>query len=77
MSSNPTIPAPQFSADPPSFFTAAPEAAALADASIPTTSALEQLGPSPFPKSGFPLLGFLESVYDHLSSHAARRLPPQ
>ena len=71
----PTNSTPELPADPQAFFVAGPEAAALADASIPTTSALELLGPSPFPKSGFPLLGFLESVYEHLATHAARRLP--
>lgn len=35
-------------------------------------SALERLGPSPFPRSGFPFLGFLTTVYDHVASHAAR-----
>jgi hypothetical protein len=33
------------------------------------TSALERLGPSPFPKSGFPFLGFLATVYDHVATH--------
>jgi hypothetical protein len=31
-------------------------------------SALERLGPSPFPKSGFPLLGFLATLYDHVAN---------
>ena len=34
-----------------------------------TPSALERLGPSPFPKSGFPFLGFLATVYDHIATH--------
>ena len=34
-----------------------------------TPSALERLGPSPFPKSGFPFLGFLATVYDHIAVH--------
>jgi len=34
--------------------------------------ALEKLGPSPFPKSGFPFLGFLATVYDHISSHVPK-----
>jgi hypothetical protein len=29
-------------------------------------SALERLGPSPFPKSKFPFLGFLATVYDEV-----------
>lgn len=32
-------------------------------------SALERLGPSPFSKSGFPFLGFLATVYDHVATH--------
>ncbi|HEY1342811.1 MAG TPA: hypothetical protein VGF59_35155 [Bryobacteraceae bacterium] len=32
-------------------------------------SALERLGPSPFPRSGFPFLGFLATVYDHVATH--------
>ena len=34
---------------------------------LDTTSPLERLGPSPFPKTGFPLLGFLETVYEHIA----------
>jgi len=34
-----------------------------------TPSALERLGPSPFPKSGFPFLGFLATVYDQVATH--------
>lgn len=30
-------------------------------------SALEALGASPFPKSGFPLLGFLATLYDQVA----------
>jgi hypothetical protein len=36
-------------------------------------SALEKLGPSPFPKSKFPFLGFLATVYDHVATHAKQR----
>jgi hypothetical protein len=32
-------------------------------------SALARLGPSPFPKSGFPFLGFLDTVYEHVATH--------
>ncbi len=44
--------------------------------------ALRRLGPLPFPRGGFPLMGFLASVYDHVADHAddvlasgSRRLP--
>jgi hypothetical protein len=43
-----------------------PEAPALPPE---TPSVLERLGPSPFPKSGFPFLGFLATVYDHIAAH--------
>jgi hypothetical protein len=42
-------------------------------------SALERLGPSPFPKSRFPFLGFLATVYDEVAnrmSDAAGMTPP-
>jgi len=36
-------------------------------------STLERLVPSPFPRSGFPLIGFLATVYDHVSGFARER----
>jgi hypothetical protein len=39
------------------------------DVAPDVVSALERLGPSPFPKSGFPFLGFLATVYDHVATH--------
>jgi len=38
-------------------------------------SALERLGPTPFPKSKFPFLGFLATVYDHVASHCQPEPP--
>ena len=35
--------------------------------------ALEQLGASPFPRGGFPILGFLASVYEHVAARARHR----
>lgn len=32
-------------------------------------SALERLGPPPFRKSGFPMMGFLATLYEHVSQH--------
>jgi hypothetical protein len=34
---------------------------------------LEQLGASPFPRSRFPFLGLLATIYDHVISHAKTR----
>jgi hypothetical protein len=47
-----------------------------------TAPAMETLGPAPFPKSRFPFLGFLASVYEHIANHARARVgdrepPPQ
>ena len=36
-------------------------------------SALERLGPSPFPKSRFPFLGFLATVYDEVAGRMSRQ----
>jgi uncharacterized Zn finger protein len=34
---------------------------------------LERLGPSPFPRGGFPLIGFLATTYDKVSRYALER----
>jgi len=34
---------------------------------------LEQLGPSPFERKGFPLIGFLATTYDRVSRYALDR----
>lgn len=34
---------------------------------------LEQLGPSPFERGGFPLIGFLATTYDKVSRYALQR----
>ena len=34
---------------------------------------LEQLGPSPFPRGPFPLIGFLATTYEKVSRYALRR----
>lgn len=38
-------------------------------------SALDRLGSSPLPKTGFPFLGFLSGVYEHVSSIARGETP--
>lgn len=32
--------------------------------------ALKRLGPPPFARGGFPMIGFLETVYEHIADHA-------
>ncbi len=39
-------------------------------------SALDRLGSSPLPKTGFPFVGFLSGVYEHLSQVAKGETPP-
>jgi hypothetical protein len=51
------------------FWSPAAELPDAPDVRPDTPSALERLGPSPFPKSGFPFLGFLATVYDHVATH--------
>lgn len=34
---------------------------------------LEELGPSPFPRGGFPMVGFLATTYDKVSRYALER----
>ena len=36
-------------------------------------AALEQLGPSPFARGGFPLIGFLATTYDKVGRYALER----
>jgi hypothetical protein len=55
--------------DPKAFYRAGREAGELTPPSMEgLPSALERLGPSPFPKSGFPFLGFLATLYDQIAS---------
>ncbi len=38
--------------------------------------ALNRLGPLPFPRGGFPLMGFFASVYEHIAAHAEDAVSP-
>ncbi len=48
--------------------------AAHPEADLP--SVLQRLGPLPLPRSGFPLIGFLATVYDHVAASATPPNPP-
>lgn len=63
---------PDLPTDPDAFFSAGPDAELL-DAVAPTESkhVLEQLGPPPFRKTAFPLMGFLASFYEHVALHVS------
>ncbi len=38
------------------------------------TPALKTLGPLPFPRGGFPVMGFLATLYEHVARYAAEAL---
>jgi hypothetical protein len=70
-------PPPDLPRAPRLFWSAHRDFAALGEA--PQTRApevLERLGPPPFPKSRFPFIGFLATIFDHVSAHAGRRSSP-
>ena len=58
---------------PAEFFRAGPDLDALDPVADGAPPALERLGPSPFPKTKFPFLGFLATVYEHVSTHSRNR----
>jgi hypothetical protein len=70
-----TGPAPQLHASARDFYRAGPDSDALVPTSAPTQHVLEQLGPPPFRKSNFPVLGFLATFYEHVSDHASSAAP--
>lgn len=74
LSSNPSPP-PWLSAQPAIFWSPGPDAAPLPDPAFQPPAALEQLGPPPFPRSGFPFIGFLATVYDHVAAQATQTEP--
>ncbi len=68
--SDETVPPQDLPADGPTFWHTAPLPPRPVPRELP--SALEKLGPSPFPKSRFPFLGFLATVYDQVVSSVRR-----
>lgn len=67
-------------ADPAQFWSlggALPETPPHDSSPQPEPSMLEQLGASPFELGGFPLIGFLATVYEKCAHEAQHRLDPQ
>ena len=62
-------PPPDLTTDPRAFYSA-PPLPDLPPTDPATPSALDKLGSCPIPKYKFPLLGFLATVYEHVSAHA-------
>ena len=53
------------------FWRLSPEAKkGLGGLTVARGAALQHLGASPFTKTGFPILGLLETVYEHVVTHA-------
>ena len=72
-------PPQELPADPRAFWSPPPPPLLLPVARPDAPSALERLGPSPFPKppkGSFPFLGFLATLYDHISACAEKLLRP-
>lgn len=63
---------PDLPSDPDAFFRAGPDIELL-DAIAPADAkhVLEQLGPPPFRKTAFPMMGFLASFYEHVAAHVS------
>jgi hypothetical protein len=65
-------PPPHLPIDPRHFFSAP-----LGAQSVPLVAqaeaqhVLEQLGPPPFRKGSFPVIGFLSSLYEHVAAHVS------
>jgi hypothetical protein len=66
-------PPPYLPPEPEIFFRAGPDVDLLISIAPPEAPkhVLEQLGPPPFRKTNFPILGFLTTFYEHVSEHAS------
>ena len=69
---------PDLPADAQAFFRAGPDADLLMSLAAPAEEkhVLEQLGPPPFRKTSFPMMGFLASVYEHVAAQVSGRGGP-
>jgi hypothetical protein len=68
-------PPPYLPPEPEIFFRAGPDVDLLISIAPPEAPkhVLEQLGPPPFRKTAFPMMGFLASVYEHVAAHVSGR----
>ena len=71
----PPAPPADLTSDPEAFFRAGPDVDLLMSVPPPQDQkhVLEQLGPPPFRKTSFPMMGFLASVYEHVAAQFADR----
>lgn len=64
--------------DPALFYAAREDIDALADCPIePVEPALKRLGPPPFVRKGFPFLGLLATIYDHVAQRVENEAKPR
>ena len=68
-------PPPHLPPAPEDFFRAGPDVDLLISVAPPESAkhVLEQLGPPPFRKTAFPMMGFLASVYEHVAAQVSGR----
>lgn len=69
----PMVPSAAEPADIAAFWTCAADLDEITIRIIPPAAPLailERLGPSPFPRGGFPLIGFLATTYEKVSRYA-------
>jgi hypothetical protein len=68
-----TQPPAHLPTDPSAFFRAGADVELLTAVppDAPPKHVLEQLGPPPFRKTSFPMMGFLASFYEHVAAHVA------
>lgn len=60
--------------DPAEFYRAGPDIDLLTVDPAPAAKhVLEQLGPPPFRKTSFPMMGFLATFYEHVAAHVAQK----
>lgn len=72
---DPPTPSPNLPPDPATFWNGKTDLAELPPfPDSDATPVLKKLGPLPFPRGNFPIVGFLATLYDHVSAHAAHWL---
>jgi hypothetical protein len=79
MSDQTLQPPPHLPTDPSAFFRAGADIELLIvmpDDAPPAKHVLEQLGPPPFRKTSFPMMGFLATFYEHVAAHVTPHVIP-
>lgn len=73
-SSTEASPPPHLPTDLRAYYRSGPDAESVSLSPQPEPKhVLEQLGPPPFRKTSFPMMGFLASLYEHIAAHVTRQ----